>query len=433
MSATVNNRKKVRIYVQNLAGDSKPFDITDDETVGNLKRRIRAENLVECKPEFQQLMMIPEEEKSNSGSTASSSHAPTHTVLDDDSRRLLSYGVMAGTTLHVICNMKYLTMMDQFILKSASERSMTISPDSQQLFIPVMMDNKISMINISDGSPMKIITVKDNNNIPLTNMIIYSLCFSPDGGHFFVVGKALGETWSAFIKYTIDGTYEFMIQSNTNMDEIWSKCCISPNGRSLFIMEDNEVLHVFNTHNGDMINTIRSPENGTFIKMLDICISQHDELFILERANIGGIHRIQVFHAENGMFLRTIPLQIEDEIFQAKSMDISPDGNYLYVIDDNSATESYKYGNIYVLDASDGSQLETVKVPLVPRSGLDDICISPDGMFVFVTTRRELIKFITSKSTMGGRRYKKKGMRRKHCKSRVQRHKKNSTKRRQRK
>ena len=139
MSNTANHHKNVTVNVQNIAGDSFPFLITNVDTVGGLKRRIKDENVVECEPEFQKLMMMPEEQKSN---------APTHTILDDDSKTLLSYyGVTAETTLHVICNMKYLTPEKEFDTRRIGR--MAISPDNQKIYI--VSDSTVNILNTSNS------------------------------------------------------------------------------------------------------------------------------------------------------------------------------------------------------------------------------------------------------------------------------------------
>jgi DNA-binding beta-propeller fold protein YncE len=150
---------------------------------------------------------------------------------------------------------------------------------------------------------------------------------------------------------------------------------------------------------------------------MEMTITNNNELFVLEWSN----KRVQVFRATTGEPLRHF---IVPNILYV--MDVSPDGNYMYI------NNRYNRGSIEVRDASDGSLLETVTLDVPIRRNIEDICVSPDGSFVFVSTREKIIQYATPGRTMGGRRYKK-GMRRKHRKSRVRRLNKRGTKRKQRK
>jgi DNA-binding beta-propeller fold protein YncE len=116
-------------------------------------------------------------------------------------------------------------------------------------------------------------------------------------------------------------------------------------------------------------------------------------------------------------------------------MDVSPDGEHLYVVLDNS---------IHVLDASNGSLLDIIIVEnkQIEINIIIDICVSPDGNFLFVLFNGlkynyKIVKYAVfgsaAYSTMGGKRYKKKGIRQKRSKNRARYSKKRGTKRKQRK
>ena len=414
MSNTVN-QKKVRIYVQNLAGDSIPFDITENDTVENLKRRISAENVVECEAPYQRLVMKHEEEKSNSASAASSSHAPTHTVLDDDSRTLILYGVMAGTTLHVICNMRYLKPVNEFAFKSVSK--MAISPDNQEIYIPY--GDKVKILNTLDGSEDEIDFKNDDNPIEDSK----SICFSPDGEYFFILGESSSIRHRSLIqkRYRSDKSHVLTIRGeDISPDTDWNIICT--NGESLFASDtEHNIINVFDAFSGNPLYTIGSPGGGIgqIDTPRDMAITRNDELFVLEWGNT----RVQVFRATTGEPLRNFILP--EYILYV--MDVSPDGNYMYIND------RYSIGTINVIDASDGSLLETTTFDAPSRQHIRDICVSLDGSFVFVSTRVKIIQYATPGHKMGGRRYKKQGILRKYRKSRARRVKKRGTKRKQRK
>jgi DNA-binding beta-propeller fold protein YncE len=99
---------------------------------------------------------------------------------------------------------------------------------------------------------------------------------------------------------------------------------------------------------------------------------------------------------------------------------------YIYITDVDN-------GGIHVLDASNGSYIQrvTYEVRGYPHD-VTDICVSPDGNFLIAIINSQIVKYMTPGSTMGGRRHKK-GMRRKHRKSRARRLNKKGTKRKQRK
>jgi len=414
MSNTAN-QKEVTIYVQNMTGDSFPFMITGNDTVRNLKERISAENVVECEAPYQRLVMMPEEEKSNNGSSrASSSNASSHTVLDDDSRTLISYGVMANATLHVICNIRYLTPVNEFAFKSVSK--MAISPDNQEIYIPY--GDKVKILNTLDGSVDEIDFKNDDNPIEDSK----SICFSPDGEYFFILGEYPSIRYRSLIqkRRRSDKSHVFTIRAEDfliNTD--WHIICA--NGESLFAADtENNIINVFDAFSGNPLYTIGSPGEGIgqIETPMDMAITRNDELFVLEWGN----KRVQVFRATTGEPLRNFILP---NILYV--MDVSPDGNYMYIND------RYSSGAINVIDASDGSLLETVILDAPSRQSIKDICVSPDGSFVFVSTRVKIIQYATPGRKMGGRRYKKQGILRKHRKSRARRLNKKGTKRRQRK
>jgi hypothetical protein len=415
MSNTVK-KKEIKINVQNMAGVIYEFMITDDTTVRELKVNIMSKkNLVEdCEPEFQKLMMMPEEEKSNGASAASSSNAPTHTVLDDDSRTLFSYRVLAGTTLYVICNVRYLKPHSEIFFRSVGK--MAISPNNNEIYFT--HGNKIEIFNIQ-GDDSKEIDFRNDTN-PIED--IKSVCLSPTGEYFFILGKDTSTIPARSIiqkRRSLDKGYEYTIRA-ADIPNITDWYTICTNATSVFAADvENNIISVFEVEYGTPLRTIGSPGEGIgqLMTPMDMAITSNDELFVLEWSN----KRVQVFRATTGEPLRHF---IVPNILYV--MDVSPDGNYMYIND------RYNRGAVHVLDAFDGVLLETVTLDVPTRRNIEDICVSPDGNFVFVSTREKIIQYATPGSKMGGRRHKK-GMRRRRGKSRVQRLKKKGTKRKQRK
>ncbi|NDB61513.1 hypothetical protein EB001_24190 [bacterium] len=422
MSSTVK-KKEVTIKVQNLAGREEIFDINDNHTVGDLKRDIMARSLVECQPEYQKLMMIPEQEKSNNGSSkASSSNAPTHTVLDDDSRTVLSYNVVDNTTLHIICNMKYLIPKSEFNIKKPGR--MAISPDNQKIYI--VSDSTIKILNTLNGSIDEINFANDAH--PIAHII--SVCLSPDGKYLFIgnYGTMHDQQPSIQKRHAYNGDYISSINPDPErggyIDVAWGSICISSDGEFLFVWDnENKVVEKFNASDDNHIKTIHTPE-GIFnphARDMQLCISRDNELFILERSS-----KSIIVLQEDGTLLRIVQLEIKGIPVSARLMDISPDGKYMYIGD------RHNHHVIYVFNAYNGSHLETESLP--EDTYIIHIRTSPDGDFVFISTSKDkIIQYDTPGITMGGKRYKKHGMRRKHRKSRARRLKKRGTKRKQRK
>jgi DNA-binding beta-propeller fold protein YncE len=404
-----------------MAGDSFPFLITANDTVGDLKRRITNEHAVECEPAYQRLFMMPEEEKSNAASAASSSHTPLP-VLNDDSKTLLSYGVMAGTTLHVICNIRYLTPVNEFASRSVGYR-MAISHDNKEVYIPYR--DTIKILNTLDGSVDVIDFTNDANPIAY----IMSICLSPespespDDEYFFILGK------DARIPNIIGRS---LIQKRRRSDKsliltipaednprvpVWYNICM--NDTSLFAADAaNNIINVFDIVSGNPVSTIGN--HSQLISPIDVTITRNNELFVLEGQGSG---RVRVFRATSGEPLPNFILPS-----YVRMLDVSPDDNFMYV------NGPYTSGRIEVRNALDGALLEAITLDENSEDKIiKDICVSPDGDFVFVATNVKIIQYKTPGRKMGGRRYKKHGMRRKHRKSRVRRRNKRETKRKQRK
>ena len=427
MSSTVK-KKEVTIKVQNLAGDSFEFMITAVTTVRNLKERIRAEHVVECEPDYQRLVMMPEEEKSNAASAASSSHTPLP-VLNDDSKTLLSYGVMAGTTLHVICNMKYLIPKSEFDIKKPGRMAISaisaISPDNQKIYI--VSDSTIKILNTLNGSIDEINFANDANH-PIAYII--SVCLSPDGKYLFIgnYGTMHDQQPSIQKRYASNGVYISSINPDPERggytDVDWGSICMSSDGEFLFVWDNqNKVVEKFNASDDNHIKTIHTPEGifNPYARDMQLCISRDNELFILERSS-ESINVLQ----EDGTLLRIVQLEIKGIPVSARLMDISPDGKYMYIGD------RHNHHVIYVFNAYNGSHLETESLP--EDTSIMYIRTSPDGDFVFISTNKgKIIQYDTPGITMGGKRYKKHCMRRKHRKSRARRPNKKGTKRKQRK
>jgi len=400
--------------VQNMAGDSFEFLITGNDTVDDLKRRITDEHVVECEPSYQRLVMMPEEEKSNGASAASSSNASTHVVLDDDLRTLLSYGVLAESTLHVVCNIRYLTPVNEILFKSVGK--MAISPDNQEIYFAY--GNKIKIFNIQDNDSKEIDFKNDTNPIEDNK----SICLSPDGEYFFILGMDRSTIPARSIiqkRCRLDKSHVYTIRAE-DIPRVTDWYIICTNGESVFAADvENNIINVFDAFSGTPLHTIGSPGEGIgqLMTPMEMTITNNNELFVLEWSN----KRVQVFRATTGEPLRHF---IVPNILYV--MDVSPDGNYMYI------NNRYNCGSIEVRDASDGSLLETITLHASSRGNIEDICVSPDGSFVFVSTRARIIQYATPGRKMGGRRHKK-GMRRNHRKSCVRRLNKRGTKRKQRK
>jgi DNA-binding beta-propeller fold protein YncE len=427
-----NDEKEEAIYVETFAGVSMPFEFTKYLTVGALKENIKKEKLLDCDTAYQRLLVMP------------------NTVLEDDSKTLVSYGVTAGTIIKLFCNMKYLKLAnDEFVfhpVKAILKDGMCISPDSQYIYVP--LDNEeaeIYVINTSDGSIEKTINLRRDLN-PLER--VDAVYLSPDGTSFFVTGKVSSTVrgYNSFQKrLTSNQQYEYASHTPHFMFNIypWSAMCISPNGDSIFIADEQyAVIWVFDASNGTYTNhpigNLHHDGNGEgeFNEPLDICMSQTGELFISDSYN----NRVQVFNAKDRTFNRMFKTTINGKPFGHTTMDVSPDGKYLYVVYSNE---------IHVLDTSNGLKLDTIIVDIPYISGskkkpfinIRDICASPNGDFLFVLfydseRNSRIVKYAvfgstaysTSENKMGGKRHKKKGIRQKRSKNRARYSKKHGTK-----
>ena len=416
-----NHTTKV-IYVKTLAGQSMAFDFTEYLTVGSLKQNIKENKLLDCDTDYQKLFILPD------------------TVLDDDSRTLASYGVTSETTIELFCNMKYLKPAnDNFVFISNGGNlyaGMCISPDSQHIYIP-RKDNvektEICVINTSDGSLVRTIDLSHGLN---SLDLVYAVCLSPDGTSFFVTGiMGMGtvEAATVFQKRLISNEQQYTVLCPYRAE--WREMCISPNGESIFIADYyKHAILVFDTSNGTSMEPIGTPfrkgtNEGDFNRPDDICMSNTGELFILDQKGT----RVQVFNTNDGRFNRMFEIKCDGSVFCCTHMDVSPDGEHLYVVLNNS---------IHVLDASNGSLLDIIEENKhIEIRIIMDICVSPDGNFLFVLFSdmggNRIVKYAVfgsaAYSTMGGKRNKKKGIRQKRSKNRARYSKKRGTKRKQRK
>jgi hypothetical protein len=190
------------------------------------------------------------------------------------------------------------------------------------------------------------------------------------------------------------------------------------NDTSLFAADAaNNIINVFDIVSGNPVSTIG--KHSQLNSPIDVAITRNNELFVLEGQGSGRVH---VFRATSGEPLHNFILPS-----YVRMLDVSPDDNFMYV------NGPYNSGRIEVRDALDGTLLEAITLDENSEDTIiKDICVSPDGNYVFIANREKIIQYSTSGRKMGGRRYKR-GIRRKHRKSRAGRLNKKGTKRKQRK
>ena len=162
--------------------------------------------------------------------------------------------------------------------------------------------------------------------------------------------------------------------------------CISPNGAELFVADAyNNRIQVLRISDGRVIRSIGSGSKGDSPDQFDwptgICISPNGEfLIVADTLN----KRVQVFHASDGRYYRTLKKKFE----YPSSVCFSPNGEFLFVADSDKNC-------IQVFRETDGKHLKTIKDERLIN--LHDICISPSGEELYVCDDTRYIKVLQAK------------------------------------
>jgi DNA-binding beta-propeller fold protein YncE len=161
-----------------------------------------------------------------------------------------------------------------------------------------------------------------------------------------------------------------------------SAVCLSADGVLLYIVDySNHRVQVFCAADGDYVRTIGSSSgqgsgDHAFHCPYGACVSPCGEwLFVSDQFN----HRVKVLRAANGAFVRTIGSGEGSGagMFNGpRGLCVSPDGELLYVADTN------KY-RVQVVRTSDGALLRSIALDgfFLPSF----VCLSRDGTALFVS------------------------------------------------
>ncbi|NDB62222.1 hypothetical protein EB001_27865, partial [bacterium] len=151
------------------------------------------------------------------------------------------------------------------------------------------------------------------------------------------------------------------------------------NDTSLFAADaENNIINVFDIVSGNPVSTIG--KHSQLASPIDVAITRNNELFALEGQGSG---RVRVFRATSGEPLPNFILPS-----YVRMLDVSPDDNFMYV------NGPYASGRIEVRNALDGALLEAITLDENSEDKIiKDICVSPDGNFVFVANNVKIIQY----------------------------------------
>ena len=381
---TASTHPSMTISVQNFAGTTLTYIVPISETVGDLKRKIYTDKLVEC-PYEGKLAACPNElQHLFFVDTATS----LQVMLNNDKEKLTSYGVHSGTNLHAVVVMypfgQYIHTIGSKNRLFNSTRGMCMSLDGKLLFVADIMDNCVKVIRVSDDALVK--NIGSPGIEPGQFALPTFVCISHDGETLFVADSGNHRIQL----FSVDGTHIKI------MDGFNHPCgiCLSPDDNYLYVANrfDHCIIKInmLDDTREQLIGIPESPGTGSnqLNEPFGLCISNDgDLLYVADSKN----KRIQVFKTSNGSYMNTIGSAVNFHI--PFDVQFSSDNDCLLVSDmDNVKSISNHDIKIIALNGNGNNQY------IKPMC----ICLSPDHNLLYISDTNKVKVFSTYMT--GGRR-----------------------------
>lgn len=333
-ASAANAAATMNIHVQNFAGRIETFTVKKDAKVGDLRKEVHKEQLVEAPLERVKLTV-----ESNSG----------YETLDDDTRTLVSYGVIDNSTVYVVARaVDPGTLIGSYQLRFPAVR---ICGADDELFFTSSYTTEIDVLRISDKEQRTIgegLLKSTENDIKVMNDEIFVLDYDKKGWRF--------KTIHVFRKS--DGEHQRQFDVRDSL--LGKQMCISPNNE-IFIRNRNDI-NVISALDGTLQRTI--PNVFSDDTYNDAFCILNGELF--SHTSVHGMPLIKVYNPSDGTLLRTFEAPYTHNVISLLGVE-----NTLFVV--------CKY-EILVLRSSDGFQVHEI---VIPRAlVITGACVLDNKLFV---------------------------------------------------
>ena len=336
IAATMN------VHVQNFGGRIETFNVKQDATVGELRRL--ANQLVEAPLERVKLTV-----ESNSG----------YDTLDDDTRTLVSYGVIDNSTVYVVARaVDPGTLIRSYQLRFPAVR---ICGADDELFFTSSDTTEIDVLRISDKEQRTIGNrwlESTENDIKVMNDEIFVLDYDKKSWRF--------KTIHVFRKSDGEHQRQFDVRDISLRGK---QMCISPNNE-IFIRNRNDI-NVISALDGTLQRTIPNVfSDDTYNEAF--CIL-NGELFSYTHGSF-GTPLINVYNPNDGTLLRAFEMPNAHTCFS-----LIGEENTLFVVCDNK---------ILVLRPSDGFLIHEIIEEI--GNAITGACVLDNKLFVVLPGQRKI-------------------------------------------
>jgi hypothetical protein len=335
------------VHVQNLAGRIETFEVKQDATVGELRKQVHEEQLVEAP--LDRVKLAVESSKNSSG----------FKTLDDDTHTLTSYGVTDDSTVHVVARaVDPGTLIDSYPLFNPAVR---ICAADDELFYTSSNTKEIHVLRISDKEERTIgkgFLEFEGNDIQVMNDEIFVLDYDKERWTF--------KTIKVFRK--LDGEYlrQFDIR---DISVRGTQMCISPNNE-IFLRNRNDI-NVISALNGTLLRTIPNVFSDNTYR--DAFCILNGELFSYSNNTIHGMPPIiKVYNPNDGTLSRTFEMP-----YTSNDITLLGEENTLFGVCRDG---------IMVLRPSDGFLVHEI----IHKDYFGGACVLDNKLFVTIPQKRQI-------------------------------------------
>lgn len=270
-----------------------------------------------------------------------------------------------------------------------SPTGLAVSPDNQSVFVANMLSSTLSVIDVNTYAVIQTISA---------GFLPFAVAVSPNGTDVFVASSGNGN--GNII--TLDASTLSVVQT---INVIGLKAmALSPDGSSLFMINDGSAITVLNASTFSLIKIITAISLPQCITM-----SPDGNYVFVANESAGSGNTVSVIDMQTLSVIQTIAIG-----FLSLGMAVSPDSRYVFVaniqgttisvieVSSFSVIQTIQVGKnptrvavsptgecfvtnqgdntVSVIEMSSLSVIQTIPVGIVPSA----IAVSPDGKFVFV-------------------------------------------------